>query len=267
MQKNVLLTGATAGIGLATAKLLVDAGHHVLIHGRNAAKLEEVLEDLSSKGSVETYVADLSDFAEVKAMADAISTTHDRLDVLINNAGVFKVSNPITSNGQDLRFVVNTLSPYLLTKLLLPLMNGTSRVVNLSSAAQAPVDMDAMIGKTQLGNDFQAYAQSKLAITMWSSGMANRLGAEGPSVVAVNPGSLLNTRMVTEAFGPSSKDVGIGANILIRAAFSDAFAEASGKYYDNDAGRFSPPHPFGQDPEMIQLVMSKIDFVLSEYFG
>lgn len=266
MQKTILLTGATDGIGLETAKTLVSLGHTVLLHGRNAAKLEQVVESLNSK-NVESYVADLSDLKAIEAMAQLITEKHSHLDVLINNAGVFKISDPITKDGLDVRFVVNTLAPYLLTKKLLPLMNASSRVVNLSSAAQAPVNLQALTGEVQLGDDFQAYAQSKLAITSWSRSMALELGANGengPIIVSVNPASYLGTKMVKDGFGMDGNDVGIGVDILRRAALEDEFASASGKYYDNDAKRFNQPHPEALDEGKAQELVQTLDILLEK---
>ncbi len=160
MAKTILITGATDGIGLETARMLVAQGHSVLLHGRNPAKLARVEEELSAlpgAGTIESYVADLSDLAEVMALAEAVAAKHGMLDVLINNAGVFKTADPVTASGLDLRFVVNTLAPYLLTERLLPLLGKTGRVINLSSAAQTPIDLEALTGRIRLG-DMPAYA-------------------------------------------------------------------------------------------------------------
>ena len=167
MTKKILLTGATDGIGLVTARKLIEQGHHVLIHGRNATKLAAVEQELAAMhvGVVESYLADLSNMADVLAMAQAVAQKHNQIDVLINNAGILKTPQTMTADGLDIRFVVNTLAPYLLTQKLLPLMGDAGRVVNLSSAAQAPVNLDALNGKVPLHDDMAAYAQSKLAIT------------------------------------------------------------------------------------------------------
>ena len=90
---------------------------------------------------------------------------------------------------------MNTIAPFLLTRRLLPLLGASGRVINLSSAAQAAVNLRALVGEVQL-SDNAAYAQSKLALTMWSRALALSLGRSGPSVVAVNPGSMLGTKMV-----------------------------------------------------------------------
>ena len=259
MHKTILITGSTDGIGLETAKRLVPEGHTVLLHGRSTAKLEAAKALLAPAGDVETFRADLSRLREAAELADAVAAKHPKLDVLINNAGVLKLPDPATEDGLDARFAVNTVAPYLLAKRLLPAMAADGRIVNLSSAAQAPVDIAAMTGPPGLA-DMEAYAQSKLAITMWSR--VTGLSDDWPMVVAVNPGSLLASKMVKEGFGIAGKDIGVGADILVRAALSDEFAEASGQYFDNDAGDFGPPHPDALVPAKSEAVVEAVEAIL-----
>ncbi|MEM8836794.1 MAG: SDR family NAD(P)-dependent oxidoreductase, partial [Pseudomonadota bacterium] len=161
MAKTILITGSTDGIGLLTAKMLAEEGHRILIHGRSEEKLANARASID--GDVEGYLADLSSLEDVAALGETIRAQHKKLDILINNAGIFKTPKPILPNGQDVRFVVNTLAPYHLTKALLPIMPEDGRILNLSSAAQAPVNIDALKGAVKL-DDMGAYAQSKLAI-------------------------------------------------------------------------------------------------------
>ncbi|MEM9514069.1 MAG: SDR family NAD(P)-dependent oxidoreductase [Actinomycetota bacterium] len=264
MSATILITGSTDGVGLATAKVLAAQHHNVLLHGRSDQKLraaEEEVRGIGGTGSVERFHADLSGFDGVIRLADAVAERHDHLDVLINNAGVFRVPNPRANNGLDLRFMVNTLAPYLLTQRLLPLLGSTGRVINVSSAAQAPVVPDALTGRAAL-DDGTAYAQSKLAITMWSNHLADVHGVGGPMFVAINPGSFLGTKMVKEAYGTSGHDIGIGADILARAATSDEFAAASGRYYDNDARRFADPHPDALDRRKNAALVDLVDSII-----
>ncbi|MEW8628216.1 MAG: SDR family NAD(P)-dependent oxidoreductase, partial [Candidatus Thiodiazotropha sp.] len=110
MQKTILVTGATDGIGLAAAKKLVSMGHHLLLHGRNPTKLSAAEKDLSSLTDsvrVEGYVADLSVLTDVQKLIDKVAEQHEHIDVLINNAGIFKTADPHTPEGLDVRFVVN----------------------------------------------------------------------------------------------------------------------------------------------------------------
>lgn len=266
MQKTILVTGSTDGIGLETARMLASLGHNVLLHGRNPAKLEEVertLALLPEGGRVESYVADLSRMDAVEALAKAVGQKHAKLDVLINNAGVYNTPDPITPDGLDVRFAVNTIAPYLLTQRLLPLLGASGRVINLSSAAQAPVDPEALAGRVKL-SDGMAYAQSKLAITMWSRSMALALGDDGPAIIAVNPRSMLGSKMVKQAYGVAGGDLRIGAEILCRAALADEFAAASGQYFDNDIGQFASPHPDALNSQKCELIVRTIESIVAE---
>lgn len=266
MSKKILITGATDGIGLATAKMLASQGHTVLLHGRNPLKLKEAekaVSAISKDTIVESYIADLSQMADVEALAQAVAKKHTTLDVLINNAGVYSTPNPITPDGLDVRFVVNAIAPYLLTQRLLPLIPPSGRIINLSSAAQSPVNPKALTGQVRL-RDGAAYAQSKLAITMWSRHLALSLGDKGPVIVAVNPASMLGSKMVKEAYGVAGGDINIGADILTRAALSNEFATASGQYFDNDSGRFASPHPDALNPQKSAAIIREIEAVLAE---
>ena len=251
MTKTVLITGSTDGIGLLTAKTLSQMGHTIVLHGRSVDKLTSAARELG--GDVATYQADLSSLEQTAKLADAVIADHDRIDVLINNAGVFKTTNAILPNGQDVRFVVNTLAPHVLTKTLLPLIPRDGRIINLSSAAQAPVDLGALAGDKHL-DDMGAYAQSKRGIALWSAQMASTY-PDGPVFIAVNPGSLLASKMVKEGFGVAGNDLQIGADILCRLSLDDEFASASGRYWDNDAGGFGHID-LGQADEVFSAIAS-----------
>ncbi len=260
MAKTICITGATDGIGLALAGSLAAEGHKLLLHGRNPEKLAAALAGID--GQHDSYLADMSDLAQVEAMAETIAANHGSVDVLINNAGIFRTENTRTADGFDVRFVVNTFAPVLLTRKLVPLIPASGRVVNLSSAAQAPVDLAALRGEQAVDDAFNAYAQSKLALTMWSrvEGLARK--ASGPMMVAVNPGSMLASKMVTEGFGAAGNEIGIGVDILTRAALADEFTDAAGTYFDNDAGHFAAPHPDALDQGKCDAVITAIDEIL-----
>lgn len=271
MQKITLITGATDGIGLETAKALAQQGHHILVHGRSPAKINKVvtaLSRLSKSAIIESYIADLSILSEVEALANQIRSSHKRLDILINNAGVYKVSEVTTPDNLDVRFVVNTIAPYLLTKKLLPLFDATGRIVNLSSAAQSPVDLSALVSPNAGELDGPVYAQSKLALTMWSIDLANALAkspsTNGLAVIPVNPASFLGSKLVKDAYGVDGNDLAIGADILCRAALSDEFANASGHYFDNDSGLFKDPHIDALDPTKNRKLVEIIEQLLKE---
>ncbi len=263
--KTILITGATDGIGLAAAELIAADGHNLVLHGRSSEKLAHAVDAVSAvagAGGVESCLADLSDLAQVSAMVDTLQARDGGLDVIVNNAGILQAANPITADGLDVRFVVNTIAPYLLAKQLLPLLPADGRIVNLSSAAQAPVDTEALEGKVTIAEDFQAYSQSKLALTMWSHALGVAKKSSGPLIVALNPGSLIGTKMVKEGLGIEGSDISIGANIIYRSALDPAFANAFGEYFDNDAGDFGPPHPDALDEAKAGAVIEAIENVL-----
>lgn len=114
----------------------------------------------------------------------------------------------------------------------------------------------------QLDDHMTAYAQSKLAITIWTQELAKELSETGPAVIAVNPGSLLASKMVKEGFGMPGNDIRIGADILAKASLSDKFSNASGKYFDNDIGQFSLAHPESLDAKKREKLMTLINKVL-----
>ncbi|MEM7715482.1 MAG: SDR family NAD(P)-dependent oxidoreductase [Cyanobacteria bacterium P01_A01_bin.68] len=265
MKKTILITGSTDGIGLETAKMLTSQGHNVLLHGRNPEKLELVqktLLELKGGGDVEIYVADLSLMENVEELAKTVAEKHSKLDVLINNAGVYNTPDPVTKDGLDVRFAVNTIAPYLLTQRLLSLLGTSGRVINLSSAAQSTVQAEALAGRVKL-RDGAAYAQSKLALTMWSRSLGLSLKDSGPIIVAINPGSMLGSKMVQQAFGVTGGDIRIGAEILTRAALTDEFKTASGKYFDNDSGQFASPHSDALDTGKCQEIVRVIEKILA----
>ena len=264
---TIMITGATDGIGLETAKHLATLDHRLVLHGRNPSRLDDARRAVETQrdGSVVALaLGDLSKLADVDALADAVA---DRgIDVLINNAGVYHTNTPITDDGLDVRFVVNTIAPYRLTRRLLSTLPTGGRVVNLSSAAQARVDLDALAGRRRLDHG-AAYAQSKLALTMWTRHLAGEIGDTGPIIVAVNPGSLLATKMVKEGFGVAGNDISIGVDILTRAATAGEFADATGRYYDNDTRRFANPHPDALDPARNAVVVERMEQVIADLTG
>ena len=260
MTKTILITGATDGIGQLTAKTLAAEGHTILIHGRSSEKLEKAAAEIG--GKTEIYSADLAHMDQVHAMATKIREAHESLDVIINNAGVLKLQDTVTDDGYDARFMVNTFAPYVLTQALLPILADDGRIVNLSSAAQAPIDIEALHGRKPL-DDMGAYAQSKLAITIWTRDMAKTL-PKGQVAVAVNPGSLLASKMVKEGFGVAGNDLQIGANVLREAALGASFADAGGEYFDNDCGAFANPHAAALDAGHSAQVMQAIDEAISK---
>ncbi|MFK8008761.1 MAG: SDR family NAD(P)-dependent oxidoreductase [Saprospiraceae bacterium] len=264
--KNILITGSTDGIGKLTAIKLAKDGHTVFLHGRNSKKLSEVINEIKSTSNNENikgFVADFSDLDAVKKMAQEVKNEIPSLDVLINNAGVFKSSVAANKDGIDLRLVVNYLAPYLLTRELISLLDQAKapRLINLSSAAQAPVTYEALVKKSNLSEQ-ASYAQSKLALTMWSFYLAEKL--PNINTIAVNPGSLLNTNMVKEAYGKFWSSADKGANILYDLAVDEKYKNDSGKYFDNDRGSFGEAHADAYEETAINQLIKTTDGFLEK---
>lgn len=255
MNKAIFITGSTDGIGKLAAIKLAKGGHKIYLHGRNPEKLASVIEEVKAESNNENiagYIADLSDLSAVHKMSDKITNELPVIDILINNAGVFKSNNPITKDGLDIRFVVNHLAPVLLTNQLLPLIKKSTeaRIINLSSAAQSSININALNGSLPL-SDQEAYAQSKLAILMWSFYLAKI--EPTVSVIALNPGSLLNTKMVQEAYGKFWSTADKGADIIYDMAISHE--GITGKYFDNDQGGFNQAHRDAYENTKIEQLM------------
>ncbi len=265
MNKTIMITGSTDGIGKLAAAKLAQSGHQLILHGRNPEKLSKVLGELKSATNnqkIAGYVADFSKLEDVKSMAAKIKEEQSSIDVLVNNAGIFKTAHTIAPNGIDSRIVVNYLAPFELTNALLPLLKkgDSPRIINLSSAAQASVSTSSFEKNSNLSHN-EAYAQSKLAILLWSFYLAEH----NPEVVtiALNPGSLLNTKMVKEAYGRFWSPADKGADIIIDLATNVSYNNNSGQYFDNDNGGFGKAHLDAYDNQIIENLISLTTKILS----
>ena len=235
-QATVLVTGATDGLGRRVARELAGMGATVLLHGRNPERLEATLAELRGETGSEklgSYLADLSSLGEVRGLAERVLSEQDRLDVLVNNAGIISRGREESGDGHELTFAVNYLSHFLLTGLLLPLLreSAPARVVNVASAGQSPIDFhDPMLER---GYDaMRAYSQSKLAQVMFTFELAGRLSGIGVTVNALHPASLMDTKMVHDTFGYTMSTVEEGAEAVVRLAVSPELEGVTGRYFD-----------------------------------
>ena len=203
--KVVLVTGATDGLGRALAKALHDAGATVLVHGRSAQRIAGTVAELG--GQVSSYQADLADLSQVRRLADEIENNEPRLDVLVNNAGIGTTvpgggARQESADGYELRFAVNYLAGFALTRNLLPLLQASSpsRIVNVSSAGQQAIDFsDVMLTKGYHG--IRAYRQSKLAQILFTIDLAEQLADNKDlTVTALHPATYMPTKIVADPF-------------------------------------------------------------------
>jgi retinol dehydrogenase 14 len=200
--RTVLVTGATAGIGKATALGLATMGAHLAITGRDAGRTEEAAREIrvAGGGQVDVFVADLSAQAEVRRLADQILQTLSRVDVLINNVGGYWNTRHPTADGLERTFAVNHLAPFLLTNMLLDRLqqSAPARVVTVSSNAHAQgrIDFDDLQGN-RVYSGARAYNQSKLASVLFTYELAKRLQRTSVTANALHPG-VVNTSFGAE---------------------------------------------------------------------
>ena len=237
-EATILITGATDGLGKRVAQELAVGGATVLLHGRNRRRLEATLEEVRGETGNEklaSYLADLSSLGQVRALAGHILSDQDRLDVLINNAGIFDRERKESEDGFELTFAVNYLAHFLLTSLLLPPLRDSApaRIVNVASAGQRPLNFDDVMLERRY-DGMRAYSQSKLAQIMFTFELAEHLSGSGVSVNALHPASLMDTKMVMETFGYTMSTVQEGAVATVRLATSPDVEGVTGRYFDGD---------------------------------
>jgi NAD(P)-dependent dehydrogenase (short-subunit alcohol dehydrogenase family) len=234
-RRVILVTGSTGGLGREVALRLAASGAHVIVHGRSAERGQEVVAEIerSGVGSARFYAADLASFAEVRRLADEILRDYDRLDVLVNNAGIWLTQGDrqLSADGHEMHFQVNYLSGYLLTRRLLPLLekSAPSRIVNVASGAQSPIDFDDVMLESGYSGS-RAYAQSKLAQILFTIDLAEELKEERISVVSLHPATLMATDMVREAGIAPRATVDEGADAVMRLI--EAAEVESGAYFN-----------------------------------
>ena len=235
--KIVLVTGSTDGVGRLVARRLADQGARVLIHGRNSDRGKALLEQIrAARGSAVFVPADFSSLNEVRRLAAVVRQECDRLDLLINNAGIGSggsaATREISQDGYELRFAVNYLAGFLLTRLLLPLMmHKPARVVNVSSLGQHPIDFDdVMLTRGYSGQ--RAYAQSKLAQIMFTFDLAHELDPATITANCLHPATYMATTMVRQSGNTPISTVEEGAEAILNLAVSENLDDNSGAFYN-----------------------------------
>jgi retinol dehydrogenase 14 len=257
--KVVLITGGTSGIGKAAATALAAMGAEVVVTGRSRERGETAVEEIrrgSGNEEVSLVLADLSIQAEVRRLAEEFGRTHDRLDVLVNNAGAVFSKREETVDGIERTFALNHLAPFLLTNLLLGLLKETapSRIVTVSSEARrgAEIDFDDLKSERRY-RGLPVYGKSKLANILFSYELAERLRGTGVTANCLHPGSV-NTNfgkgnrslglLLFRAFKPFMRTPEQGADTLIYLASSPEVEGTSGRYFSDRKviSSFEEPH-------------------------
>jgi NAD(P)-dependent dehydrogenase (short-subunit alcohol dehydrogenase family) len=252
--KTILITGSTDGVGRQVALALGAAGATLLIHGRDRQRGESVIDELRQRGNAgaQLYLADLASLAQVRALAEAVRRDHPRLDVLINNAGIGSASGGrqrgSSADGHELRFAVNYLSGFLLTRLLLPLIiaSAPSRIVNVASAGQSAIDFDDVM-LTRRYDGGRAYTQSKLAQVMFTFDLARELEGSNVTVNCLHPATYMDTTMVRESGVSPLSTVEEGADAILQLAVAPELSGRSGLYFNGRREARAHPQAYDDD--------------------
>jgi NAD(P)-dependent dehydrogenase (short-subunit alcohol dehydrogenase family) len=240
-EQVILVTGATDGLGRGVAKQLAAGGATVMVHGRDDARGEATIRDIRAATGNERlgwYRADLASLAAVRALAERVAAEEPRLDALVNNAGIGTTlpgdgARQVSADGYELRFQVNYLAHYLLTRLLLPVLerSAPARIVNVSSAGQAPIDFDdVMLERHYEG--YLAYCRSKLAQVMFTVDLADELADRGVTANALHPGTFMPTKIVTHSGVDPITPLEQGVDATVGLATDPALDGVTGRYFD-----------------------------------
>ncbi len=253
-EQTILITGATDGLGRALAAELAASGATVLVHGRDDGRGQEALEEIRTRTGSERLQwlrADLASLQEVRDLAQQVGDAHGELDVLVNNAGIGTTlpgdgTRLESRDGYELRFAVNYLAGYLLTRLLLGLLEGSSpaRIVNVSSAGQAAIDFDDVMLERHY-DGVQAYCQSKLAQVMLTFDLAEELRERGVTANCLHPGTYMPTKMVRAAGVNPVTSLEDGVKATSRLVADPELDGVTGSYFNGT--RPAEPHPQAYD--------------------
>ncbi|WP_187470987.1 SDR family NAD(P)-dependent oxidoreductase [Luteimonas viscosa] len=250
--KTALVTGSTDGLGRELALALAADGAHVIVHGRNAQRGQDVVDEItrSEKGSARFVAADFSSLQAVREFADIIAKQHPRLDLLVNNAGIAIRQAPRRSaneDGHELQFVVNYLAGWILANRLLPNLQAAapSRVVNVSSISAHAIDFDdVMLEKPDAHQ--RGYGQSKLAQVMMTMELAPAFAARGVTMISLHPATLMDTTMVRGIGVPARTTVAEGRDHVMGLVTAPSLRP--GAFYV-EGKPATPFDPQASDPE------------------
>ncbi|MGK9369738.1 SDR family oxidoreductase [Melioribacter sp. Ez-97] len=232
--KTILITGSTDGIGKQTADELAKRGYNIIIHGRDKKRIETTVEGLKKKYpqvKIDGIQADLSSLRNLVKLSEEIKQSCPRIDVLINNAGVYSQKKVLTGDGYELTFAVNHLAHMLLTYLLSDVIAEPGRIINVSSIAHQNGKIDWNNLNAEIHYDpYGAYALSKLANIIFTIELAKRLNNKNITVNALHPG-VIDTKLLRAGFSIKGDSLEKGAETSVYLADSEEVANITGAYF------------------------------------
>ena len=242
-RRKVLVTGATAGIGAATASTLAQDGYEVIVHGRNEARCATIVDTIQAHGgTARIEIADFSSLAQVHALAERL--TSQNIDVIVNNAGVWMNKAQVTKDGFETTWQVNHLAPFLLTQCLLPalLKRPDARIINISSSGHRAGKIN--FKDINLQQDFtglRAYCQSKLANVLFTQELARRTHGYSLITHAVDPGAVRTQLLANTGFNvPTAKSADESVKMWLSAVLGPDGRTTSGDYFEPNGKRSNP---------------------------
>jgi NAD(P)-dependent dehydrogenase (short-subunit alcohol dehydrogenase family) len=297
--RRYVVTGANAGIGLVTAKQLALQGAHVVLACRRVAEAEARISEIVAEhpnAKLEARELDLGSLASVRRFAERVNADFDRLDGLVNNAGVMNTPKQTTTDGFEMQIGVNHLGHFLLTELLLDLLkrSAPSRIVNVSSCfhdkamgRDGDVKVDDLFYERRKYDGWEAYAQSKLANLLHAKGLAKRLEGTGVTAVSVHPG-WVRTNLAKHSMPLWVQDYVLrpflrlggmiepweGAQTTLHCLLADdvpqhagAFFSQTGTYRDKSANGggwpLRSPNPKANDDALVEALWKKSEALVS----
>ncbi|MDB9518143.1 SDR family NAD(P)-dependent oxidoreductase [Roseofilum reptotaenium CS-1145] len=267
--KTVVFTGGTDGMGRIALERLASMGADIHLVARNPQKITQVVSEVRAKGysgALSTVACDLSVLDNVRQAAAEILKKCEQIDLLINCAGGNITERRLSSEGYELNFVVNYLSPFLLTELLLERVQSTpkARIINLTSATQQYGHLDLEdLHREKKWSIFSTYAQAKLCMIMHAEDVAKRLQGSDVTINCLNPGYIQSNlgrnlkgfeRLFTNLFGRLAAPVWVGGERIVAVALDERYDGVSGKFIYEDT--FMMPNPETRETEKVQQILN-----------
>lgn len=263
--KVYMVTGVTSGLGKAIALELAKTGETVIMVARDAdraARVEKGISAATQNPNLDVQLCDLANLSSVRNLATILTSRYNNIDVLINNAGVYKRKRETSMDGYETMFTTNHLGPFLLTYLLLDrlLASGFARIINITAPSTIQLDFDDLQGEQKF-NSLNAFGATKMANLLFTFELARRMENTGVTVNAFHPG-LVRTGIMKESFAPVrfltwvlSSSPGSAAEKVVKLAIAPEFEDTHGKFLHN--GKEIEPAAYALNPA-IQLKLWKV---------